>query len=220
MFGIVLAIVAILAFPIIFLMQRRLKTHGALFTGPATPLMRVIALLVGILFGALFIMDVASGSIHYLWPILSLALLAYALGASRWLNVLQGAQAVKVGTTEIQMIGEGARVSERRKIRGIEGMSATELNLELQKGGKFVVFQRCISALVVTYRSSSDIYFIRAGEGTFSKSIGHTLVALFFGWWALPGPIQTIGALATNLRGGLDVTKEVIAALNQPAHSK
>ena len=38
--------------------------------------------------------------------------------------------------------------------------------------------------------------------------------ALLFGWWGIPwGPIWTIGSLVTNLRGGRDITREVLQAL-------
>jgi hypothetical protein len=35
-------------------------------------------------------------------------------------------------------------------------------------------------------------------------------------WWGIPwGPIYTIQALATNLRGGKNVTHEVIASMSE-----
>lgn len=34
-----------------------------------------------------------------------------------------------------------------------------------------------------------------------------SLIAFLFGWWALPwGPVKTVGAIATNLRGGRRMT--------------
>lgn len=100
------------------------------------------------------------------------------------------------------------------KINGMDGMTAMELNSELAKGGKFVVFQYCISILVMTFRRGSAIYFIRADEGTFGASLKYTLISLFFGWWGIPwGPIYTIGAFITNFKGGKDVTAAVLAAM-------
>lgn len=101
------------------------------------------------------------------------------------------------------------------KIKGLEARTADELNFELQRGARFVYFEYCLSALVVTLKRSSDIYFIRQGEGTLGKSLPYTLLSLLFGWWGIPwGPIYTIGSLITNFRGGKDVTLEVIAAVN------
>lgn len=104
------------------------------------------------------------------------------------------------------------------KIRGTEGLSADQLNFELQRGGRFVVFQYTISVIILTFRRSSDIYFIRAGEKPVEKSIPFTLLTLVAGWWGIPwGPIFTVQALVNNFRGGKNVTKEVIAAFNKPA---
>jgi len=100
------------------------------------------------------------------------------------------------------------------KLIGIDGLSAEELNHELEKGAKFVMFEYCISIVFMTFKRSSDIYFIKAGEGTAGKSIGFTLLTLLVGWWGIPwGPIYTIGSLITNLGGGKNVTNEVVASL-------
>lgn len=105
-------------------------------------------------------------------------------------------------------------------IRGIEGLSVSQLNFEIQRGGRFVFFQYVISVILVTFRRSSDIYFVRSGESTVSKSIGFTLLSLVAGWWGIPwGPIYTVQALITNCKGGKDVTKDVIAAMNRPTGS-
>ena len=102
------------------------------------------------------------------------------------------------------------------KIIGIDGMSVEELNQEIQRGGKFVIFQYCISILVMTFKRPSEIYFIKGGEGTTGKSIGYTLTSLALGWWGIPwGPIYTIGSLVTNLGGGKDVTNEVVASMRK-----
>ena len=102
------------------------------------------------------------------------------------------------------------------KIIGIDNMSVAELQKEIAGGGKFIAFSYCISIIIMTFRRSSNIYFIKAGEGSFSKGIGFSLISFFFGWWGIPwGPIYTIQSLFTNSRGGKDVTKEVVASINQ-----
>jgi len=101
-------------------------------------------------------------------------------------------------------------------VKGIEGMSNEQLDLELNKGGKFVIFQYTISILVMTFRRGSDIHFIRYGESAFVKSLPYNLLTFFFGWWGIPwGPIYSIGSFVTNLGGGKDVTNEVIASVKQ-----
>jgi hypothetical protein len=104
-------------------------------------------------------------------------------------------------------------------ILGMDGLSTAQVEDELRRGGKFVVFEYCISFLVMTLRRSSDVYFVRAGQGTFGLSFGYSLMSLFLGWWGLPwGFIYTPLCLATNLGGGKDVTKAVLPALLAPRY--
>jgi hypothetical protein len=98
------------------------------------------------------------------------------------------------------------------KIVGIEGLSKEQVALELQHGAKFVVYQYCISILVMTFKRPSDIYFVRAGKSSVSKGLSFSLISFFLGWWGIPwGPIYTIGSLITNSKGGKDVTQDVFA---------
>jgi hypothetical protein len=102
------------------------------------------------------------------------------------------------------------------KIQGIEGMSPDRLQFELQRGAKLVFYQYAISALVVSFRRSSDIYFIPAGESAVKKGLPWSLISLVGGWWGIPwGPIFTIQSLVTNFKGGKDVTAELSARLSQ-----
>lgn len=100
------------------------------------------------------------------------------------------------------------------KIIGLENISMDELQYELSNGAKFVVFEYCISILIMTFKQPSSIYFIRANSGAVKKGLGFTFISLFAGWWGFPwGPIYTIASLFTNLTGGKDVTREVMASL-------
>ena len=102
------------------------------------------------------------------------------------------------------------------KIIGIEGMGNLELRTELQKGGKFVTYQYVISILVMTFKRSSNIYFIKTGESAIVRGLPFTLLSLLVGWWGIPwGIIYTIQALITNLGGGQDVTAQVLASTGQ-----
>jgi hypothetical protein len=102
------------------------------------------------------------------------------------------------------------------EIVGVENLGANELQNELQRGGKFVVYQYCISVVLVTFRRSSNIYFIRPGESAVGKGLPFTLLSLVMGWWGIPwGPIYTVGSMITNFGGGKDVTAEVVQAITQ-----
>lgn len=90
-------------------------------------------------------------------------------------------------------------------IYGLENLSQSQLSQEISRGGKFVVFEYCVSLLIITLKRPSGIYFVRADESTFGKSISFTMISLLLGWWGIPwGPIYTIGLIYTNLSGGKD----------------
>lgn len=100
------------------------------------------------------------------------------------------------------------------KIVGIENMTDQQINQDLQNGARFVIFQYCISIIVMSFRRSSDIYFVRAGESVVGRHIGFTLLTAVLGWWGIPwGPIYSVQSLYCNLRGGKDVTQDVLRHL-------
>jgi hypothetical protein len=103
-------------------------------------------------------------------------------------------------------------------IHGIENLSNEQIKAELQKGAKFVVFQYCISVIVMSFKRSSGIYFIPAGAGSAGKAAPWCALSLLVGWWGIPwGPIWTIGTVAKNLSGGTDVTAQVLGTSNASA---
>ena len=103
---------------------------------------------------------------------------------------------------------------------GLNGLSGEQLQLEIQRGGRFVVFQYCISILVMTFKRSSDVHFVRAGEPSTSKGLPYCGIPLLLGWWGIPwGPIWTISTTYRNLSGGLDVTAEIAQSLAGPEPS-
>lgn len=106
------------------------------------------------------------------------------------------------------------------KVIGLDAISRGELNSELQRGGKFIAYQYCISLVFVTFKRFSNIYFVRAGKSGAAQMAMYSGISLLLGWWGIPwGPIYTVGALITNLRGGKDLTQQVVASLHQGAAS-
>lgn len=104
------------------------------------------------------------------------------------------------------------------KIVGLEDIkSGGELRAELQQGGKFVMYQYCISLLIITFKRSSNVYFISHDQNAVVKGLPFTLLLLLLGWWGIPwGPIYTIQSLWVNLQGGKDITQEVLASMDSP----
>ena len=101
-------------------------------------------------------------------------------------------------------------------IKGINGMTIPQIQDEVACGGKFVRFPFCISLIVVTFRFSSAVHFIKREESAFVKGFPFTVLTFLFGWWGIPwGPVYTIGTLIANFRGGKNVTHEMMAILHR-----
>lgn len=97
------------------------------------------------------------------------------------------------------------------KIRNIDGLSAEAIQREEEKGGRFVYFIYTVSLIIVTFKRTSDVYFVRAGESSKARGLRFTLISALFGWWGIPyGPKYTLECIRTNQRGGKDVTDEVM----------
>ena len=104
------------------------------------------------------------------------------------------------------------------EIKGIDGLSVDQLNFELQNGGRFVIFEYCISIIFMTLRRPSAVFFLRGSDSPFSRGLPYSACSLLLGWWGIPwGPIYTLSSCFNNSRGGRDVTQQVIHALSQPA---
>lgn len=103
------------------------------------------------------------------------------------------------------------------KIKGMDDMTPSEIKRELESGARFVLYQYTISIVVMTFKRSSSIYFIKAGHNPLIPGLKFTFLSLLFGWWGIPwGPIYTIGSVFKNLTGGVNVTEEVIQAMATP----
>ena len=104
------------------------------------------------------------------------------------------------------------------KIVGIDGMSHEQVRQQVRDGGRFVIYQYCISVLIMTFKRGSSIYFLKPGEGAVGKGLGFSALTFLVGWLGIPwGPIYTIQSLWKNFSGGIDVTTEVMAQATEPA---
>lgn len=97
------------------------------------------------------------------------------------------------------------------RIKNIEGLSAFDLQREVQEGGRFIYYPFTISLLIVTFKRSSGVYLVRGKENAALKGLPFTLISTFFGWWGIPyGPKFSFQSIQTNMKGGKDVTEEVM----------
>ena len=106
-------------------------------------------------------------------------------------------------------------------ILGNRALTATEINFELDRGGRFIVFQYCISIIFRSYKCTSKIYLVKPGDNLILKGLPFTIIASLRGMWGIPwGPIWTIESIFTNFRGGRNITAEVLTTLNAAPRSQ
>ena len=99
-------------------------------------------------------------------------------------------------------------------LKGAEGLSDAQLLQELDRGGRIVVYDYCVSLVIVSFKRASDPYLVRAGESRITPGWPWTILSLLLGWWGIPwGFIYTPWVLITNFGGGRDVTAEVMGHL-------
>ena len=107
------------------------------------------------------------------------------------------------------------------KIQGIENLSTQDIQREVERGGRFVIYKYCFSILVMTFQRPSTIHFVRSSENRIKKGMPYTLAICLAGWWGIPwGPIYSVGSIWTNSNGGIDVTTDVLHQLIQEASQK
>ncbi len=100
------------------------------------------------------------------------------------------------------------------KIVGIERMTVQQVQDAVASGGRFVVYQYCFSVIVMSFKRSSDIHFVPAGESALRKGAPYLATSLLAGWWGIPwGPIWTLATVFKNLGGGVDVTPQVLSSI-------
>ena len=100
------------------------------------------------------------------------------------------------------------------KIKNINGLSAEDLQREVSNGGKFVHYPFTLSLVVVTFKRTSGVYLVRGNENVVKKGLPYTIISVLFGWWGIPfGPKYTLESIRTNMKGGKNVTDEVMATI-------
>lgn len=103
---------------------------------------------------------------------------------------------------------------------GTEGMTLGDIELDVLKGGRFLRYYWNISVIVLSYRKSTALTYVRSGRSAGVGALGWGAFSLFFGWWGFPwGIVYTPLSLWHNTRGGTDHTREVLTAYFGDDHS-
>ncbi len=95
--------------------------------------------------------------------------------------------------------------------------------LEEQKaGGRFVVYQWIIPLPLFTpIKRLSRVYFIDSSSRKTKYSRKYNVLNLILGWWGLPlGPIYLFQSINLNMKGGVDVTEDIMLNINEKNYLK
>ena len=104
------------------------------------------------------------------------------------------------------------------RIEGLDNRTPEQLRMEVAQGGRFVVYRYNFSVVIMSFRRTTNIYYLPPGESPVTKGLPWTLLSLVVGWWGLPwGLIWTPMTLAHNFKGGTDVTAAVMRSLTGDA---
>ena len=94
------------------------------------------------------------------------------------------------------------------------GMAPAQLRLAVSRGARFIVYEYCVSFVVISFSRYSKPIYVPSGVSAVAAGWKYTALTLLLGWWGFPfGIIFSIKALWTNLRGGKDVTETVMGEL-------
>jgi hypothetical protein len=96
------------------------------------------------------------------------------------------------------------------RVLGIDGLDYERLEWELERGGRFVFFEYCISLVLVSLRRPGAVWYLPPGHKGWDLRLIYSLPSVIFGWWGIPwGLVYTPLTLINNLGGGCDVTEQV-----------
>lgn len=110
---------------------------------------------------------------------------------------------------------------EGRPLAGTEGMTLGDVELDVLKGGRFLRYPWNVSVIVLSFRNSSQLTYVRSDRSAGAGALGWGVFSLCFGWWGFPwGIVYTPLSLWHNTRGGADHTADVLKAYLGEDHSR
>ena len=102
------------------------------------------------------------------------------------------------------------------KLKGLPAFSRTDLEKEIANGAVFVFYNYCIFVVRPSIRYS-HFYFIPSGSGGKWRGLTYILLSIFtLGFLSF---IPFLMACKVNLKGGVDVTEDVMANLDEQSLS-
>ena len=99
------------------------------------------------------------------------------------------------------------------RLRNIDDLSIQSLERRVDNGYRFIVYSYSVSLLFnISYVSPA--YLLRK-EDVKKHTLKYNTLSSILGWWSLQGIPNTINSLKTNMKGGIDVTEDIMINLNQ-----
>src|SRR5581483_10638391 len=113
----------------------------------------------------------------------------------------------------LQTSGHGP-VADPISVHGAGRLHPDTIRRLIREGHRCVRFEYCISVVAVTFRFRTAVCLTGSWQARYLYGLAYSLLALAFGPWGVPwGPILTVRAVWENLRGGEDVTAQLLSRL-------
>lgn len=107
----------------------------------------------------------------------------------------------------------------RYRLANLRGIALEELKRDVSHGAKLVTYAYTISPIAFTIRNVTAVYLVKPGYKD-HHWVTPTIITGLFGWWSIPnGFMNALSSIRINIAGGLDVTKDVMANLDEDALS-
>ena len=108
------------------------------------------------------------------------------------------------------------------KLGNYKSYSYQDLLKESHSGGRFVVYQWIIPLpLFAPVKRLSRVYFIDSSSSKSKYASKYNMLNLLLGWWGLPfGPIYLVKSIILNMKGGIDVTEDLMLNMNEENFSQ
>lgn len=103
-----------------------------------------------------------------------------------------------------------------QKIVVPESYSYEQLRIEIEKGGRFVIYQYNFTfPLIMTFPRFSPAIFLSKNQNGIPHQKKYNRLSLLFGIWTLWGISYSIKSFAVNKKGGIDVTEDILLNINE-----
>lgn len=100
------------------------------------------------------------------------------------------------------------------RLRNIEGLSIQSIESRVDNGYRFVVYSYSVSLILANISHISPAYFLKEEEVK-KHTLKYNMLSSILGWWSLQGIPNTLKSLKTNMKGGLDVTEDIMLNLDK-----